>query len=227
MGEKIILLGDIHGNYIAFKDLVAALAPLKPMAWYLLGDALGYFPDGRRVLNLLRRIGGRAIMGNHEDMLLKKSWGEKDCLYRLAAQRGRLSRADLEWISAWPCRRLLELPAGTAFLAHGSPVDHLRGYIYPDSDLAAFRRTGYRYVFCAHTHRPFRASSDGTDFYNVGSVGLPRDGSGHSSCLIWDRSSESGEHFFSPLNMTEIVNEYSRKTHPDVIARLEDGCRNQ
>ena len=46
---KIAILSDIHGNFLALEAVVRELEKIKPQVTFFLGDAVGYFPDGKEV----------------------------------------------------------------------------------------------------------------------------------------------------------------------------------
>src|SRR5262249_41499128 len=74
-------------------------------------------------------------------------------------------------------------------LVHGSPDDHVWGYVYPDTDLAGFASDpslAGAYVFMGNTHRPFVKKVGATTFVNVGSCGLPRDVGHLGACCVLD-----------------------------------------
>ena len=57
------------------------------------GDAVGYYPDGDRVLGWLREVGAECVLGNHDAWLLAldRLPVEGVVLEILEWQRGRLS----------------------------------------------------------------------------------------------------------------------------------------
>jgi len=190
------LLSDAHGNLEAFEKALGVLERLGAEKIYFLGDSVGYLP-GAEVASRIVELGLPSVLGNHEAMLLDPECGRsgRDTVYRLvqtaAAMPSRVRRA----IEGWPQRRELQLGCGRAVLVHGSPADHLWGYVYPDTDLMGFAREPSlegALVFMGNTHRPFVKKVGAATFVNVGSCGLPRD-VGHlgACCLLDDRTGEA------------------------------------
>lgn len=184
------LLSDAHGNLEAFDRALQVLDRLGAAKTYFLGDAVGYLP-GAEVAMRIVELGLPAVLGNHEAMLLDPECGRngRDAVYRLvqtaAAMPARVRRA----VEGWPERRELQLACGRAVLVHGSPADHLWGYVYPDSDLAGLAQDPSlegAFVFMGNTHRPFVKQLAGATFVNVGSCGLPRDVGHLGSCALLD-----------------------------------------
>lgn len=182
--------------------------------WISLGDSIGYFPDGNEVLNHMREMNCYCVRGNHEQMLLHGEFSINDSQYQLARQRACLSPANLEWISSWPEYIELRLPSETkALLVHGSPIDPVNGYIYHDSIIPDNIADGYDYLFCGHTHRPFTRIAGGTSIYNVGSLGLPRDGTSLSTCLQFDTLSEKCEFIRQKMDLPAARDKYMGHVH--------------
>jgi putative phosphoesterase len=185
---RIGILSDAHGNAVGLAACLRALRHAGADALYFLGDAVGYFPDARGVLRLLRRCGAVCQQGNHEAMLLGRLplAPEKDAVYRLAPVRETLSAAERETMAAWPERREVEIAGRRLLLVHGTPADPLQGYCYPDTDLSAFEGVPYDAVFMGHTHHPFVRRAGETLVVNVGSCGLPRDQGDLGACALYD-----------------------------------------
>ncbi len=71
MTGRIIAIGDIHGCYQEFSELLALLQ-LKPAdRLILLGDLVNRGPDSIKVIDMAREHNAIALLGNHEDRLLK------------------------------------------------------------------------------------------------------------------------------------------------------------
>jgi putative phosphoesterase len=171
---RIGILSDAHGNVEAFRAGLEVLDDAQVDQVYFLGDAVGYIPDPG-VVSLLRESGILAIRGNHDDMLIRRSTPvEKDDIYRHGEVFAVLDDEERRYLSALPLR--LELGEGgfTTLFVHGSPLNPLMDYVYPDSDLSVFHDIDADVVFMGHTHHPFIREHGGKLFVNVGSCGLPR-----------------------------------------------------
>lgn len=185
---RIGLLSDAHGNSLGLAACLDKLKEWKVDTVYFLGDAVGYLPAESEVLALLRSAGVSCQKGNHEAMLL----GEipfaknKDRIFGIERARTRLSENDRQYIADWPDHRVLELMGRKVLMVHGSPVDYLEGYIYPDNDLKVFEGLPFAAVFMGHTHRPFISRWEQTLVVNVGSCGIPRDQGDLLSFAVYD-----------------------------------------
>lgn len=218
---RIAFVSDVHGNLAALEaclDLVDGGGYDRLVS---LGDMFGYFPDGVECHARLADAGADLMLGNHEAMLLdllSVPPGHEDVV-KLEPERARLTpelRSELAGL-----RPFMEIVVDGArlLLVHGTPVDPLRGYAYPDSDLAQFVTPAYDHVVMGNTHRAMLRTLGGTTFVNVGSVGLPRDGGHSGSFGSFDSSSGQFELIRFPLDREAIASRYP-DVHQGVIEVL-------
>ncbi len=202
---RYLLLSDIHGNWPALEAVLRAAPPFDRVLF--LGDAVGYYPDGDRVLDFLLEVGAIPVLGNHDAWLLGLAPEEASgtILEILAWQKAKFKPRHLEYLASWPWTQ----EVGKALLVHGSPCDPL---VYLD-DLPAAREalgcTEKQLVLHGHTHwagaflhlegpRPwtrYQAFPEGGEIIltpkvralvNPGSVGQPRDGVPGAAFALWE-----------------------------------------
>ena len=181
------ILSDAHGNRPAFDLAIALLKRCGADQLVFLGDAIGYLPTPD-VVDSIRDLGAniRSLRGNHEELLLNKCHDPaRELTYQHEETRSRMTKSQIDFVQSWPTSYRSECSAGKSLFVHGSPSDHLFGYMYPDTDLNDFRVTE-EFVFMGHTHRPFVRQSGGTTYVNVGSCGLPRDQGCFGSAAMFD-----------------------------------------
>ncbi len=179
---KLCVFSDIHGNLPFFEEFLRAAASEKPDRMIFLGDSVSYYPWGCEVIRRLREIGAVCVEGNHDSMLR----GEfpiperHEPVYQLRRTMAEISPDELDYVKSWP--EILRVTADGRKLTfvHGSPLNHLKGYSYADSELALYDDPAEDVVFVGHTHRPYIRQNAHTLMVNVGSVGLPRDEGGGS-----------------------------------------------
>ncbi|WP_038048268.1 metallophosphoesterase family protein [Thermus caliditerrae] len=202
---RYLVLSDIHGNWPALEAVLQAAPPFDRVLF--LGDAVGYYPDGDRVLDWLMEVGAEGVLGNHDAWLLALEALPKEgaVLEILAWQRARLSRAHLEYLASWPWQREVE----GALLVHGSPCDPLEYLDDLEPARQGFACTEARLAFHGHTHlagaflelsgpRPwvrYQRFAEGGELIlppavralvNPGSVGQPRDGVPGAAFALWE-----------------------------------------
>lgn len=216
---KIALFSDVHGNAVAFRQLLDERPFASAEVRVFLGDAVGYLPGGAEVVNILQETATIAVQGNHDAMITGTLPIDPlaDRVYRLATQREALDSSALAYLAERP--RTAELDG--ALFVHGSPSEPLLGRLQSDTPDDQIGVLPAPFVFVGQTHRPFVRQVGSSTLVNVGSVGLPRDGTGHGCYAVWD--SASGEvrlHLFL-LDATAILLTYP-EVHPDVRAKIVD-----
>lgn len=177
---RLCVFSDVHGNLPFFETFLRAAEAEKADRLVFLGDSVSYYPFGCAVIRKLRENGVLCIEGNHDSMLR----GEfpiperHEPVYQLRRTMAEISSDELDYVKSWP--EIISETVGEKHLTfvHGSPLNHLKGYSYEDSDLALYDEPGSDVVFVGHTHRPWIRQNPHTLMVNVGSVGLPRDPGG-------------------------------------------------
>jgi diadenosine tetraphosphatase ApaH/serine/threonine PP2A family protein phosphatase len=207
------IISDIHSNIEAMNAVLADMAAYPVERLFCLGDVIGYGPNPRECLDLVKRC-EFILIGNHEAGLLQ-----------VAEDFNDRARRALEWT-----RETLNSPqfpketnygywdqidkfvetqrTDDAFFVHGSPRDPIREYVMPSNAIdrammeEIFSLIDRRVCFAGHTHipgvftldrgfvhqaeLPERVKLPEKCFVNIGSVGQPRDGDNRASYVIVD-----------------------------------------
>ena len=205
----LAILSDIHSNLEALQSVLADIDRRKISQIYCLGDIVGCGPDPAQCLAHCQKF----------DLCIKGDWDlfvasstqdveSKDSkpLAKCDWTRSQLSRDELSYLS----RLKTSHTEGELTFAHGSPLDNVRGYLFPEvvyeRDEMARQFAAFEGLFaCGHTHLPgvfhqnkfmepteidFRFDCDENPaIVNVGSVGQPRDGDPRACYVIYDGSS--------------------------------------
>lgn len=143
-----LIVSDLHGNWPALE------AVLKEARGYdqvlFLGDAVGYYPDANRVLDWLRSVNARGVMGNHDIWLLEIKSMQIDgpVLEILSWQAERISPENRAYLSSLPWTTEVE----GALLVHGSPLDPLAYLEEIEQAREVFDKVKNRWIFHGHTH---------------------------------------------------------------------------
>jgi hypothetical protein len=128
-----LIVGDIHGCYAEFEELLQRAGVSADDEVIALGDIVDRGPDSPRVLDFFRtRTGTRSLMGNHERKHVRSFRGEIKPALSQIITRGQFGEAypdAIEFMKCFPY--LLELPE--AILVHG--------YLEPGVPLAGQRET--------------------------------------------------------------------------------------
>ena len=211
---KIGIFSDAHGVLGAFEGACSQLKAAGATELLFLGDSIGYVPHLGALRSLIKsQI--NSVRGNHEEMLISDTIPrDRDEIYQLSFARMNLSPSEYKFICTLPPYVTKVFDGTDCLFVHGSPSDPIKGYVYPDSDLQKFSPLMKQHdiVFMGNTHRPFQREYDGALYINVGSCGLPRDGSRHGTACIFDTVDK--EITFVDLDLSEAAQLTLNQTKP-------------
>jgi diadenosine tetraphosphatase ApaH/serine/threonine PP2A family protein phosphatase len=192
----------------------------------VMGDTVGYGPDPKDTLALLRERGALLIAGNHDRAVATGEGLELfNPIARTAAERHRswLSAEDRDLLASLP---LTLAPAEGYQICHGSPRDPLWEYVF-DARIAVGAMAGMAGTRCCvgHTHVPARfVTGDGKVMINPGSVGQPRDGDPRASYALLDPAAASVEFQRVEYDVAETQRRMRARGLPEPLAeRLRFG----
>jgi diadenosine tetraphosphatase ApaH/serine/threonine PP2A family protein phosphatase len=207
------IISDVHSNLEALHSVLADIARHNVEAIYCLGDVVGYGPNPRECLDLIKRC-PVVLMGNHDQAVLFDPMNFNPVAERATMwTRSQLdkpfpnrSAADARW--EFLAERPLKHREEDALFVHGSPRNPLNEYIFPEDIYSeAKMRSIFAqvpcYLFQGHTHLPgiftetleffspeeidFAYTLDGRKtLCNVGSVGQPRDNDWRACYVLLD-----------------------------------------
>jgi hypothetical protein len=119
----VIVIGDVHGCLEELEALLARCGAGAGEAVVLVGDLVAKGPDSQGVVQLARERGLRAVLGNHDDKVLRvrgsgtAGAGPKPEHERVAAS---LTAADWSWLEALPLS--IRLAETTTVVLHAGAV---------------------------------------------------------------------------------------------------------
>lgn len=168
----LALISDIHSNTEALSAVLADIESRGIERVVCLGDVIGYGPNPRECLDLIRRRCGDVILGNHDYATLYEptrfNYGAEEAVYwtrrmlendpdttAIEERWGFLGGLDIRKVfdgQSFGCREIL--------LVHGSPRRPVNEYLFPDDVFntpakltTSFDRFGH-VCFVGHTHLP-------------------------------------------------------------------------
>ena len=119
---RIGIISDIHSNFEALSQSLAALERHRPDRVICLGDVVGYGASVNECCDLVRKVAEVTLLGNHDAAVS----GRMDYSFYYDAARHALdwtaSRIDpdnLEWLRSLPYRHRID---GVQF-SHGNPIN--------------------------------------------------------------------------------------------------------
>lgn len=198
MGRRIAVVSDVHGNLTALEAVIADHGEMRPDVVLHGGDLADAGASPAAVIDRVRELGWRGVMGNTDEMLhrpgsLPEFAGphpELASMFAKVAEMAAWTRAQLgpdrlEWLRAQPGT---EHEQGLA-LVHASPGDPWRapGQRADDAALrATYGPLSAPVVIYAHIHVPFIRTLGDLTVANSGSVGQPHDEDPRASYLVID-----------------------------------------
>jgi hypothetical protein len=122
---RTIVVGDVHGTNEELDALLAKVAFSEGDRLVMVGDLVARGPDSAAVVRTVRRLGGRAVRGNHEDRLLRlRREGPRGLSPRLRSIYepclAALTPEELDWLASLPL--WLDLPAHGARVVHAGVI---------------------------------------------------------------------------------------------------------
>ncbi len=160
------IISDIHSNLAALETVLADIEQRGVTEIICLGDVIGYGPNPRECLDLVREKCRLCIMGNHDHAVLYEPTNFNAAAERAAYWTRQVLEAepDLELRNArWEFLGNLAVRARREDLlfVHASPRRPINEYIFPEDVftnpqkvIANFDRLDGRLCFVGHTHQP-------------------------------------------------------------------------
>ena len=208
---RALILSDIHSNLKALSRVVVDASDRGgfDVIWCL-GDVVGYGPDPRDCVQLIRHYDFLGVAGNHDFAAVGKR-GYDDFNYAAKAAirwtTRQLSDEETDFLANLPP----VVNAEPFTMVHGSlrgPVDEY--LLDPDAALATLKLLQTPYCLVGHSHMPFICrENQGSPVFsqftedevfslgqerliiNPGCVGQPRDGDPRPSYAIYDSSAQT------------------------------------
>ena len=160
------IISDIHGNLEALQAVLADIKRREITSILCLGDVVGYGPNPKECVDLVRENCRDCLMGNHDHAAFYEP-----CNFNLAAERAcywtrRVFETERDTVARnnrW--QFLGELPVriqeGEVLYVHGSPRRPINEYLFPEDVFtnpqkitSNFERLEADVCFVGHTHQP-------------------------------------------------------------------------
>jgi putative phosphoesterase len=233
MNKKILLLGDIHANYPAFKAIVKNIRPDRFDLIINTGDFIVYSTFPNETIQWFRkRKKTICILGNTDRRILRILKGkklkkpkkeEKRVMYFWTSEN--LLPENINYLRSLPKQTDFSLGPIRIGVFHGT-LDDADEELFPDASEGRLNELAkdspYKIHIMGHSHVPYYKIVDGVHFINPGSVGRMFDGDPRASFAILKVSSEkiSVEHFRSPYPVKEVVKGLKTNHLPDIYSKM-------
>lgn len=230
---KILLLGDIHGNYPALKAIIRYIQPER-FDWIVnTGDFTVYSTFPNETIEWFReRKNAICIRGNTDRKVLrilkgkklkKPGKNEKRVMYFWTSEN--LHPENVTYLRS--LRKQTDIKVGGLRIGifHGTLEDPDEE-LFPTAPESRFQQLArdsvYQVQIMGHSHVPYYRMVDGVHFINPGSVGRPFDGDPRTSFAILkvDSGKLAVEHFRIPYAVEEVVQSLKEHKLPDLYAKM-------
>lgn len=201
---KFAILGDIHSNLEALQAVLAHAKQQNCTNYVCLGDVVGYGPNPRECLDIVRSLSCPVVMGNHDEYCgttLDLTGFNPMASDAIRWTRQQLTDADRDWLHGLKYSRIIE-----SFTIVHATLDLPEKWAYVFDKLLAAASINYQRTavcFYGHTHVPvaFVRGPTGIQgglysrlkvevakkyFINAGSIGQPRDRNTHAAYATYD-----------------------------------------
>ena len=201
---KYAILSDIHSNLEALQVVLGHAREQGCTHYVCLGDIVGYGPNPRECLHIIRELNCPTVMGNHDEYCateLDLAGFNPMAADAIKWTRDQLADEEKAWLRALRYVRTIE-----GFTIVHATLDLPEKWAYVFDRLAAAASFNYQHTgvcFNGHTHVPiaFVRGHAGIQaglytrikveigkkyFINVGSIGQPRDRNPKAAYVIFD-----------------------------------------
>jgi diadenosine tetraphosphatase ApaH/serine/threonine PP2A family protein phosphatase len=218
---RFAILSDVHANLEALAEVERAIVDRGVDQVACLGDVVGYGASPNECCDILRRLAGVVLLGNHDAAVA----GRMDYAFYYDAARHALDwtaknlRADLEWLGSLPYAHRI----GEVGFSHGSPIrPEAYDYILASeqaAELLPFVDQLPEVTFIGHSHltkvfalqagsevvevsgRKFRLRPGYKYIVTVGAVGQPRDYDNRACFVVHDTEERTVEYVRVPYDI--------------------------
>ena len=246
-GEAIGLIADIHANLPALEAVLRVLDQRGIRQYLMLGDVVGYGPNPKACIDLVRERNMYCLRGNHDHYVAHQ--GDVRVAMGIMARRtgdwtiGVLEESDRQWLGELPVR----YRSHDWMAVHGAPVDKsfFNAYVYEmtsERNLDFLVDSGIGLCLHGHSHiQGIYARSDGRDMPFVspktvalkgldaallcpGSVGQPRGGKIIAQAGVFYPHNLTVEMLSLDYDITPLIEDMQRfGFSQDLITRTREG----
>ncbi len=181
--KKIAIFSDIHGNIQALTSIMNDIRSDTFDDIYFLGDMIGFGPNPKECVDLLRNANIKIVKGNHEvyqtnDEIARKLLTEEELTHRDWIRK-QLDDSEFEFINKLPMS-IETIIEGKLYTFEHFFVNETKDYyevltiLSSDKQYEVAANKATDYMFMGHSHDPFQINN-GSLFTCVGSSGCRRD----------------------------------------------------
>ena len=119
---RTLVIGDVHGCLDELRALVEQAGVTDDDDVVFVGDLVAKGPDSAGVIAWARERGAAAVMGNHDDHVLKARAGDPAAKGGALEVANSLTIADVDWLAERPLWLRLDIAGKPHVVVHGGMV---------------------------------------------------------------------------------------------------------
>lgn len=240
---QVAILGDVHSNLDALEVVLEDCDRREVDQILQVGDVVGYGPDPKACIDLLRKRDAKVCMGNHDAAVIGRislDLFNPFARYAVEWTRAQLGVDEIAYLRSFPLFQVLFEEDIT--IVHGSlhepaEFDYVRSL---SSARLSMDSQETRICFVGHTHQPclftledradfqYRPEFENHHVYevqasqqalvNVGSVGQPRDEDPRTGYVLYDSESFHCELIRLDYDIESVQSRIRGAELPEVLA---------
>jgi len=182
---RIGIVSHIHCHAAALDRAVEQMGEIDELL--CAGDACYQYRFSNDVAARLKQLGGRYVLGNHEEILLSEAGAR-------AQASPSVDRSLLEWTREQPHLIRTEIGSKRLLMFHATPWAPYRDYLFPhDPQLQRLADEEADFIIYGHTHAPLVKRIGRALIINPGSAGEMRGAEQLLTYAVLDTSDNHAE----------------------------------
>ena len=171
---RLGIVSDIHCNIAALDRAIEQMGDVDELL--CAGDACYQYRFSNEVAERLRQLGGRYVLGNHEEILLSEAGARAQASPSVQPEL-------LAWTRDQPQLIRTQIGSKRLLMFHATPWAPYRDYLFPhDEQLQRLAEEEADFIIYGHTHAPLVTRIGSALVINPGSAGEAR---GHERALTY------------------------------------------
>lgn len=119
---RTLVVGDVHGCLDELRALVERAGITDDDRVVFVGDLVAKGPDSAGVIAWARERGAAAVLGNHDEHILRARAGDPAAKLPHLEVANTLTNADIDWLAALPLWVRVDFPRKPHVVVHGGMV---------------------------------------------------------------------------------------------------------
>lgn len=220
---KILVVSDVHSNYIALQAAMIKINALKCDIKICLGDMIGYYNQPNEVLELLKNEQFICIKGNHDKYVLGELEYkiENQEIYGINRHREIVSKENFAFMKcAFDCYNIESNKLKLHF-CHTINND-FSIYLKTESDCKKYVKymNDYDYFFYGHSHQQSIHKVEDTIAINPGSIGQQRGKSKNPTFCVLDTDNGECNFYEVSYNVEGLIKHLQLNSYDEKLINI-------